>query len=335
MYLNNTPGRTAIVDGKEYLFFSGYAYLAMHQLPAFNKLLMEGIEKFGPLFPSSRISNTQLALFEEFEGMLSGITGMEETVCFSSGFLAGRAVLELMEGKELHTAPGTHPAISRNSSNGKSLAEWRDQMIRLASPGSVIMFDSVNPLKAEVNDVSFLKNLPADINCVIDDSHGAGLLNQGRGVTPLLPAGRDYVTSFSLSKAYQLTGGAVSCSRAFAKALRSSPFYTASTSIPPAFAWAFIKGQELYRQQREKLAKNINLFRKLTANHFKSAAGFPVFILPPGTDEAALMSKGIIISSFAYPDLGSPRIKRVVVNAAHTADDLIYLAETLLGLHQF
>lgn len=334
MYLDNSPGRTARIDGKEFLFFSGYAYLGMHQLPAFNKLLMEGIEKFGPLFPSSRISNTQLSLFNEFEAMVAGIAGFDETVCFSSGFLAGRAVLELMEGKEMHVAPGTHPAISRESSAPGSFKEWTEDIAHKPKPGSVLFFDSVNPLKAERNDLEFLERLPQGIHCVIDDSHGAGLLNKGRGIGPSLPAGRDYILTFSLSKACQLTGGVVSCSKEVAKKLRASAFYTASTSMPPAFAWAFIHGQELYQQQRERLAKNMNLFRKLTADHFKNTDEFPVFMLPAGMDEAALLSKGIIISSFAYPNASGPRVNRIVINAGHTADDLICLAESLLGLHQ-
>ena len=67
--LNATPGRTAVVNQQEYLFFSGYAYLGMHQVHAFIELIKEGIDTYGPLFPSSRISNTQLRLYETAEEM--------------------------------------------------------------------------------------------------------------------------------------------------------------------------------------------------------------------------------------------------------------------------
>ena len=69
--LNDTPGRTAIANGKEYLFFSGYSYLGMSHVPEFAELIKEGIDKYGWLFPSSRISNTQLELFTQFEAKLS------------------------------------------------------------------------------------------------------------------------------------------------------------------------------------------------------------------------------------------------------------------------
>jgi 7-keto-8-aminopelargonate synthetase-like enzyme len=60
-----TPGRTALIKGKEYLFFSGYSYLGMQQVPEFAALVKEGIDKYGWLFPSSRISNTRLKFLKK------------------------------------------------------------------------------------------------------------------------------------------------------------------------------------------------------------------------------------------------------------------------------
>src|SRR5947199_10832782 len=86
LLFNQTPGRTAIVNGEEYLFFSGYSYLGMQHMPEFIALIKEGIDKYGWLFPSSRISNTQLKLYEECEALLSSVTGAEDTVLVSSVF---------------------------------------------------------------------------------------------------------------------------------------------------------------------------------------------------------------------------------------------------------
>src|SRR5437868_6302076 len=91
-----TPGRTCIIDNKEYLFFSGYSYLGMNFVDEFISLVKDGMEKYGVLFPSSRISNTRLKLYEEFEVHLSSLTGFDETVSFSSGYLAGRTIAEIL-----------------------------------------------------------------------------------------------------------------------------------------------------------------------------------------------------------------------------------------------
>src|SRR5215216_6199390 len=112
--LNETPGRTAFINGKEYLFFSGYSYLGMQYIPEFVALIKEGIDKYGWLFPSSRISNTQVAIYEECESLLSSITQTENTVLVSSGFMAGKLATALWR-KEVFNLDPSHPAIQSNN----------------------------------------------------------------------------------------------------------------------------------------------------------------------------------------------------------------------------
>ena len=327
-HLQNNPGRTAIVKGKEYLFFSGYSYLGMHHIRQFVQLVREGLDKYGWMFPSSRISNTQLDLFDRFEAKLSEITGSEDTVCFSSGFLAGRSVAELLQGSGYSCAPGTHPAICIQKTIDQDFNRWLENI----DAHSVLAFDSVNPLKAQINDVSFLDKLEPT-TCVIDDSHGIGIINNGDGISRSLPAKHDYLITYSLSKAFNITGGAVSCSKEMANKLRASSAYTASTSIVPAFAYAFLEGQLLYQEQRKKLLENITLFKTLTNNVFQNNPALPVFVLPSPVNEEKLEDAGFIISSFAYPDPNGKKIQRVVINALHTADDLERLAKALHDSH--
>lgn len=326
-HLQHTPGRTAVIDEKMYLFFSGYSYLGMNHVPEFVELIKEGIDKYGWMFPSSRISNTQLELFEQFEAKLSDINGMEETVCFSSGFLAGRAVVDIFKNEHISCAPQSHPAICLERNNKQPFDEWK----KCIGAMSAVLFDSVNPLTAEINDVSFLSDFTRQITCIIDDSHGAGLLNDGKGISNSLPKSKNtnYILTYSLSKTYNLVGGAVSCSKEVANQLRKSAFYTASTSLSPAFVYAFLNGQHLYQQQRENLKVNIEQFRTVTNDCFKSHPELPIFILPSSISESRLEEAGIIISSFAYPDPSGEKINRVVLNALHSEDDLQYLADTL------
>jgi 8-amino-7-oxononanoate synthase len=330
-HLKNGPGRTAIVDEKEYLFFSGYSYLGMQHVPEFIELVREGMDKYGSLFPSSRVSNTQLDLFNEFEQRLLEITGMESAVCFSSGFMAGRAVMNVLKDETHSCAPNTHPAICIQKSNYHHFNQWKENL----QDAAVVCFDSLNPLTAEINDASFLKDMNRDITCVIDDSHGAGLLNNGAGVSRSLVSNHyvDYVVSFSLSKSYGIPGGVACCSTHIADQLRLSPEYTASTSISPAFAYAFLNGQHLYDQQRKKLQLNISAFNRLTHNMFLSGPQLPVFVIPGSVDPEILAKHNIIISSFAYPDPSGKRINRIVLNALHTEDDLQILSNAITLFH--
>ena len=333
LILEGSPGRTAIVQGKEYLFFSGYGYLGVNHIPAFTALVKEGIDKYGLLFPSSRISNTRLALFAETEALLSSITGSEDTVLFSSGFTAGRAVVSLYP--QLQHAPGAHPAIQANSSAYKSFTEWSNVFVasvNSAQTQAVPAFaaDSINVLTATLNDFSFLAHLQQPGIAIIDDSHGMGLIGtDGKGIASLMPllSNIDYHYTYSLSKAFGIIGGAVSCSKASAALLRNHPSYTAGTSISPASLYAFTKAQGIYRQQRDRLQENMKYFQELS-QQFPSIQfhpQLPIFILPETIDEELLLHKGIIVSSFAYPDVHGKKIKRIVLNALHIKEDLDYL----------
>lgn len=317
-HLSYQPGRTAIADGKECLFFSGYSYLGMSHVPEFNALVKEGIDKYGLLFPSSRISNTRLSLFEEAEVLLSSLTGSEETVLVSSGFTAGQMSVQVNH-QHVHHLPNAHPAIQSPVQNNESKI--------------IISTDAVNVLNATITDFSFLDESPADI-CIVDDSHGFGLLGErGEGIASSLPKlDVEYILTYSLSKACNMIGGAVSCTKQTAGKLRMLAAYTAGTAASPAFLYAFIKGQALYSVQRDKLRMNTVLFSSLVKNMpgIKYHPELPVFILPASIDEEKLFDDNIVISSFAYPDPNGKKIQRIVLNALHTREDIERLADCLL-----
>jgi len=211
-HLENTPGRTCLIQGKEFLFFSGYAYLGMNYLKEFTELVKEGIDKYGLLFPSSRISNTRLKLYEEFETDLSQLTSMEDTVSFSSGFLAGKTIAAILSSyKNILTAPGAHPAILTNANDqhtNENFIDWSQRVTDLVNSSSdnefVFICDSINILTGEINDLSFLKNINAEKKLIvlIDNSHGIGLsgVDEQPSILDLPQAGNiKYIISFVIS----------------------------------------------------------------------------------------------------------------------------------------
>jgi len=309
------PGRKAHIKGKEYLFFSGYGYLGLPFVEAFKALVKEGIDKYGWLFPSSRISNTRIAVFEECEHLLSSITGCEETVLVSTGYTAGRLATSLFEDCVINLQP-SHPAIKRiNQPNDKG----------------VFAVDAVNILTSTITDINAINQQPHLTTLLIDDSHGVGLTGtNGAGASSYTnrQPGVDYIFTYSLSKAWGINAGAISCPKPVASQYRSKPAYTGATAPSPALVYAFTKGQHIYAMQREKLQDNIRYFKQLMPG-LQNNEALPIFILPPSVDEAALLEKGIIISSFAYPDPTGPKIQRVVLSALHTKEDLERLADNL------
>ena len=342
---DHLPGRTVFTKGKAFLFFSGYSYLGMSHLPEFTDLVKEGIDKFGLLFPSSRISNTQLALYQIFEETLSHLLGTEDTVSFSSGTLAGKAVADLVnkQHKHIFAAPHTHPAICC----GQQLCgeEWKTQLVRTINASTAddfaLVMDSVNPLTATVANFSFLHEISPTkkLTCVIDDSHAMGVIGTfAEGTSPLLPQlpNVSFVISYSLSKGFNINGGAVSCSSNFSLLLRKSLMYGTSTPIMPALVYAFIHGQAIYHRQVQALRKNITDLIEVTKGMrtVRSYPYLPFFILDPSWEQAAFDPYNIIISSFAYPDPAGKKTNRVILSALHTRQDLFKLSCALNKLHQ-
>ncbi len=317
--LDGAPGRTAKISGKEYLFFSGYAYLGVQQVPEFIALVKEGTDKYGWLHPSSRISNTRLALFEECEALLSYITGCESTVLLPSGFTAGQLATQKWAGSITNLQP-SHPAI---------------QTPNPAEPTGVYAVDAVNVLTAAITDFYKVNSLPGLQTLIIDDSHGIGLIgNNGSGAGSLFKRHNnvEYIFTYSLSKAIGINGGAISCPATMAGWFRSQPVYTASTGPSPALLYAILKGQHIYQAQREKLRQNVLYFMQLAQNIPGIAyhPSLPIFVFLQGVDEQALLNNNIIISSFAYPNPAGKKIQRVVLNALHTKTDLGFLAQQLV-----
>ncbi len=333
--LDTTPGRTCLINDKEFLFFSGYSYLGMNHIKDFTDLVKQGIDKYGVLFPSSRISNTQLKLYEEFENSLSQMTGLPQTVSFSSGFLAGQSIANILSTyKNIFVAPNTHPAIKITSDqdNNTSFDEWKSNVVNKINNTEkkefVLAADSVNIMQGLINDFSFLKKIKSDrkIIVLIDDSHGISILGKnGEGIISQLPAQNniEYIISYSLSKAFNIEGGAVSCSKYFADILQLHPNYTASTAINPALAFAFINAKDQYTIQRKKLWNNIEYINKNLPHILldKNQFALPIFIARQNSAET-FFENNIIISSFNYPSPQSDKIDRAIVTALHTKSDL-------------
>lgn len=335
LYLDRKPTRTTSVNGKEYLFFSGYNYLGVNADREFIELILEGTDLYGWLYPSSRISNTRLSVYEECEAILSALTGCEDTILLPSGFAAGR-VASSYHHTTVHNAPGSHPAILQHKAQLNDFKIWSEQIIeRSASTGPLIIAsDSVNPLTSIINNFNFLEQVDNPITAVIDDSHGIGIIGQnGSGASRSVPQSDQlrYLFTYSLSKAYGISGGAISCSKAEAEKFRHLPEYSGVTPSSPAQVFAFNKGQHIYHRQRQKLMDNIVYFEDRIKNMpgIQHTAGLPMFVLPTDINESVFFDHGILISSFAYPDPKGKTLKRIVLNALHTTDDLDILASVL------
>jgi 7-keto-8-aminopelargonate synthetase-like enzyme len=323
------------------LFFSGYAYLGLNHHPAFVESLKSGIDLYGAVYPSSRISNTPLELYQHTEIYLSDLTQTKESVLFQSGFIAGKAALEtIMPGSRIYCSPFCHPAIRLGQTSKGSFDQWAESVLQEINStdgtvAPVIISDAVNPITAEIYNFAFLSHISRPVLCIIDDSHGIGLLgSNGEGISARLPRNKwvEYLISYSLSKAMNIQAGAVSCSSTErANALRNTSWYAATTPPAPSMLFALLDTKAIYREQLLTLKDNIQFLQQLIAD--KAGISYhpelPVLILPETLDEDYFAAKKIIVSSFAYPNPQGRKINRAVITALHTKEDLMKLVDAI------
>lgn len=341
MQLTQKPGRTTIINNEEYLFFSGYSYLGLGANEDFLNLIKEGIDVYGVVYPSSRISNTPLDIYTSFETSLAQLTSTPAAAVFSSGFLSARTAVEIVaQQMNVYYLFGTHPASSHCNKaiqieEGKNWAEFLADRDAANEFEFALAADSINPTPGTITDFSFLKTLPSKFKFVLiaDDSHGIGWMgSKGEGIvsTLQLPANIELLLNFSLSKAYHLNAGAICGSLKWIEFAKQHVNYTTSTPPMPSLAYAWMKGSAIFNIQRNLLHQNIHYLQKLLGGvTFATHGGTPVFEVHKKSVAQYLLQNNVLISSFGYPHPYNDPVNRIVVNALHTKHDLEKLTQLI------
>ncbi len=339
IYVKGIPGRTAEVEGHSFLFFTGFAYLGMPTLPAFQQLVLEGAQKYGAVFPSSRVSNTRSLLYEAFEDALSKYVQQAASACFSSGYLAAQAAVQFAAEDSLMLYPQcSHPSL-RVYTQKKDMAyegttEFILEKVQASTTLCTIVLESVDPLSGKASDFDWLLKIEKRVRVIVDDSHGIGILgDRGEGVVSLLPKQDhlQYLICYSLSKAFSCEGGAISGDTGTINQIKLRPPFSAATPMSPAFVHTWMEGRILFAEQREKLLNNCRYFSKQTATlgTLNYDRRLPVARIAMEDLYEHALKHHILLSAFRYPTEADPLMTRVVLNALHTREDIDRVAHCI------
>jgi 7-keto-8-aminopelargonate synthetase-like enzyme len=346
--INQLPSRQIWHNGQDYLFFSGTAYLGMQQHPVFQQHVADALRQYGTVFGSSRNGNLRLGIYGEAETQLVTLFSKpdnqpEAALTLSSGMLAGQVVVQWLrqQSARLLYAPGTHPALWDGPSislPALSFADWSRQIadqVRVTDTTRpiAILTNSLDAVRSETYAFDWVHDLPNDrlITLVVDDSHGLGLLNDGRSIWPQLPR-RDnlrVVVTGSLAKAMGLPGGVVLSDTHTLTALRQTAYFGACSPIPPAYMAALVQSVPLYSRQYQQLQQRIDAASALLlpTGLFRQAANYPVFYTDHDHLYSFLLGQNTLIYSFAYPTPADRPNTRIIISAFHEMTDIQQLAE--------
>ncbi|MFD2035759.1 aminotransferase class I/II-fold pyridoxal phosphate-dependent enzyme [Belliella marina] len=345
IFQNHKINRSIWVDGRECLYFSGTSYLGMSASDGFADFVNMGMQHFGVNHGLSRINNVRLSIYREFEDFFAMQAGAEMALVFSSGFLAGHAITSLLEDEAdaVFIAPDTHPAVLPKAYRQHiypNAKDWIKACQKYADSNSgkkiLILANAVDALKPEIHDFSWIAQLPQsnEYNLLIDDSHAFGTVGVDIfGTYPLwkrLPV--RLIISGSLGKGLGIPAGIVLGDQEVIQKLSGQAVFRGASPPPPAYLWAFLNAQEIYKYQQERLNNNIVFFKSIAngLDLHSSGQDFPVFRSYDDRIVQNLLDSNIVISSFSYPTPNHPPVHRIVISAWHEEKDLLDLKDALM-----
>lgn len=330
------------LDGTDYLYFGGTAYLGIPQDGEFLQHYMEGLKRFGLNNGTSRNNNVQLGIYKQAEDFAAQKFGSESALITSSGYLAAQLLVkQLSNFGEVRYAPATHPALwlNENPKTTGSFADWAAQQVKeineSAGANWVLISNSMNNLIPEIYDFSFIRQISETkkVVLIVDDSHGIGLNNQGLGAYAAIPATKNVsvVLVASMAKALGVDAGLLLGSQKMIDQLKQSEVFLGASPPAAAGLFAFMQADEIYAVALQKLQTNVSLLSNAlrTTNDWHFVEGFPVFLSKNTELSQQLLQKRILVSSFAYPDKDGPIINRIVLSSWHNEATISALIEAL------
>lgn len=359
--LEHATDREIRVAGRRFLFFGGTAYFGLNTHPEFQALFVEGVARYGMNNGTSRHNNVQLGIYDEAEKHAAGKFGFADALMLSSGYLASQlAVRALAGGGEIDSkktvrpsapdkpeviyAPIAHPSLwlDERPIVPATFTDWARATVQRINQSVHHAFlvvsntlDNVLPQRLDFSP--FLEVDPRKtVHLLLDDSHGLGIFHPTQSAVHALgqqlPAHIQLTVVASMAKGLGVDAGIILSDLQTIARMRQSGIFVGASPPSPAFAYTFLHADPIYKKQWSKLGENIRFFLgelPLDRQNWVFIDDFPVFYRKGGALFEDLKAKGILISSFPYPNPTHAPVDRIVLSAAHQQEDIAQLAALL------
>ena len=352
-----SPQRVRIrIDGRELLSFCSNDYLGLAASPALIRAAHAALDACGVGSGASHLISGHHAAHHAFETAFAQFVRKPAALLFSSGYSANLSVLSALMGRrsEVFADRLNHASLNDAAQlcgatftryRHADLAQLDAQLARSQAPSKMIVSDLVFSMDGEIAPVDALLDLAEryDAWLYLDDAHGFGVLNEGRGGMSEQAARSDrviYLATFG--KAAGVAGAAVAAdATAVAWLIQKSRPYIYTTAMPPMLAACLsVSLNEIAQGDvlRQRLRQHIEQLRAGLADLrwqlLPSETPIQPLIVGDNTDamalSEALRERGMLVPAIRTPTvpLGSARL-RITLSAAHSADDVALLIAAL------
>lgn len=355
--LDGAQGAHVTIDGRRVVSFCSNDYLGLAADPALVATAHTAVDVCGVGAGAAHLITGHHRFHDDFEAAFARFVGKPVALLFSTGYMANLGVLTALLTKkgEVFADKLNHASLvdaaqlsgaSFTRYRHNDLAQLEGQLVASTAQDKLIVSDLVFSMDGDIAPVDALLNLAQryDAWLYLDDAHGFGVLNGGRGgLTERARASDRVIYLATLGKAAGVAGAAVAAHESVIDWLvqKARP-YIYTTASPPLLAACLLESLhqiEAGDARRERLRRHIAQLRAGLADLKLGTlmpSDTPIQPLLIGTNEEAvrlsqaLLERGLLVPAIRTPTVpaGTARL-RITLSAAHSADDVAQLVEAL------
>ncbi|MDP1927985.1 MAG: 8-amino-7-oxononanoate synthase, partial [Thiobacillus sp.] len=360
LLLEGAQGAHVMINGQRVVSFCSNDYLGLAADPALIATAHAALDECGVGAGAAHLISGHHRFHQDFEAAFARFVGKPAALLFSTGYMANLAVLTALASRhsEVFGDKLNHASlVDAAQLSGATLTRYRhgdlaqleSQLAKSRAQDKLIVSDLVFSMDGDIAPVDALLDLAErhDAWLYLDDAHGFGVLNGGRGgLTEHARASDRVIYLATLGKAAGVAGAAVAAHAAVIDWLlqRARP-YIYTTASPPLLAACLLESLrqiEAGDARRERLRSHIVQLRSGLAGLKLGelmASATPIQPLLIGANAEAvsasqkLLQRGLLVPAIRTPTvpLNTARL-RITLSAAHSADDVAQLIEALHGL---
>ena len=355
--LDGAQGAHVTINGQRVISFCSNDYLGLAADPALVAAAHAAVDQCGVGAGAAHLITGHHRFHDDFEAAFARFVGKPAALLLSTGYLANLGVLTALLAKkgEVFADKLNHASLvdaaqlsgaSFTRYRHNDLAQLEGQLAASAAQDKLIVSDLVFSMDGDIAPVDALLDLAEhyDAWLYLDDAHGFGVLEDGRGGMSERARASDRVIYLAtLGKAAGVAGAAVAAHASVIDWLiqKARP-YIYTTASPPLLAACLLESLRLIEagaDRRERLKRHIAQLRVGLADLKLGAlmpSDTPIQPLVIGANadavrlSQALLQRGLLVPAIRTPTVpaGTARL-RITLSSAHSSDDVAQLVEAL------
>ena len=352
---DGVAGATSLIEGRPYINFSSYNYLALNGHPRVSKAARDAIDRWGTSASASRLVSGERAIQRDLEAALADFHGVEDSIVFVSGHATNVTSIGYLFGpKDLVV----HDALIHNSIlQGIQLSgaqrrsfphnDWQslDQLlseIRGRHERVLIAVEGLYSMDGDFPDLPRFIEVKTRHKAflMVDEAHSLGVMGaRGGGIREHFGLDGRAVDIWmgTLSKTLAACGGYIAGERALVEHLKyAAPGFLYSVGISPPIAAAALEAMRILKAEPERVLR-LQARGKLFLDKARerginvgTSAGYSVIpaiiknSLKAAKYSNAMFQRGINVQPITYPAVeeGAARL-RFFLSSSHTEEQIL------------